>query len=485
MGKKLVLGVLIAIAAFSIAVAAVAAVEWWQGRGNTASRVVAAPATPVAEAPTTAMSDPVTMALEVTEAPRMAEVDTRRETEQVAQQASEPAVTTTTLRHGEGEDAAPTGFPAAAPAVTTTTLHPQVQAQGMERVVAIIEGHSDSWPWVALALDVAQMSFFEDLPSECDSAIGCYNHATGDIWLTLDALREPDAGSFAYFFDRRSPSDIVLHELAHAYTRSFPQGSELFDVFGQHYAGCSGRGLDSPQLVAELLADTMAMVVTMAGSSLPEDYGYFGSGGFTGCLAESSQPDTALVEAVYSSLFNCDSTHALDAFADHHDLLHTGPIFGRDFDADAVLLLCYGIDCTGAAAIDLRPNRGCENVTETDERRDIAQERLKERQCADGLLHPSFGLERRGWETGCEDFVPDDVECIVTDFGYRPGLLDVSGECIVPTCTVDDARGESQPGYTKSFTFECIPIDRPASEKSDTNDSPSEVAGATTEVRSS
>ena len=341
----------------------------------------------------------------------------------------------------------------------------------MERVIAIIERHSDAWPWVVPALEVAQFSFFENLPSVCDSAIGCYNHATGDIWLSLDALRERDTTSFSYFFDDRGPGDIVLHELAHAYTRSFPEGSDLLDLFGQHYAGCNSRGLDTDRLVAELLADTMAMAATRAGSSLPSDYGYFGSGGFSGCLVESSQPDEALFGAVYSTLFNCDSEHALSVYGNHHDPGHIGSLFGNDADADAVLLACYGIDCTTTNRTLFAPNRGCENVTESDERRDVADERLSERRCADGLLFAGNSMfERPGWEAGCESFVPDDVECIVTESGYEPGkaphlpgLIDVSGECIVPNCTAEDTQGEPLPGQ-REFLGECIPIDRPASD---------------------
>lgn len=442
MGKQFLFGVLVLFAAFGAAVAAIMGHEWWQDR-NLVGQAVVAPAE------VGASSGPA-----------------RSEPQEAVSQAPEPTVATTLRPEAPVEtiSEAPREPVGAAP---TTTLHPQVQAQGLERVVAIVEGHSDAWPWIVSALDVAQLSFFEDLPAECASAIGCYNHTTGDIWLSLDALREPDTGSYSSFFDRRGPSDIVLHELAHAYTRSFRQGSELLDLFGQHYAGCSVQGLDTTRSSAELLADTMAMVVTSAGSSLPADYGYFGSGGFAGCLTESGQPDTALVGAVYSTLFNCDSVHALNAYANYRDPMHVGPLFGRDFDADAVLLACYGIDCTAAAAIDF--GLGCTHVTETDERRDAAEDRLHQRRCADGLLwEGNWVLERPGWEFGCEDFVPADVECLVTDpgQGHEPGLLDVTGQCIVPDCTVDGAQGEPQPGH-RSMTWECVPIQRPVSEDSD------------------
>ena len=467
--KKLVLGALIAFAVFGIAVAASSGFEWWQNRSDTASRVVAAPVDPVIVAPTTTTNTPVTAPLEITEVSPQAEMDTRREAEQaVTQRALELAA-------------------------TTTTLHPQVQAQGWERVVAIVEGHSDAWPWIVQALDVAQISFFEDLPPECDSAIGCYHPVTGDIWLTLDALRERDPLSFSFFMDDSGPSDTVLHELAHAYTRSFPQGSDLLDLFGQHYAGCSSRGLDTDRLITELLADTMVMAVTSAGSSLPSSYGYFGSGGFTGCLVESSQPDQALFRAVYSTLFNCDSEHALDVLATHRNpfygvdttdgialtdaalrnLANTRTIYNADefAEIDAVLITCWGIDC-------ITPTHGCQNVTETDARRDAAIERLHERRCSDGLV--DWAIDQPGWEFGCEDFVPDDVECLVYRHGreadppYRNtvflGLLDVSGECIQPVCTVEGPQGEPLPGYREYSGFgDCIPIDRPENENIDTN----------------
>ena len=461
MVKKLVLGVLIAFASFGVAVAASAGFEWWQNRGDTASRVVAAPVdamTPETTTEVRTQTETTTAEAEVAQVEAPADDIARRVAEMVAAE-----------RAAEERASQQTQQP-----VTTTTLHPQVQAQGLERVVAIIERHSDAWPWVVPAIEVAQLSFFEDLPSVCDSAIGCYNHATGDIWLSLDALRERDTTSFSFFLDDRGPSDIVLHELAHAYTRSFPQGSDLLDLFGRHYAGCRGRGLETDRLVAELLADTMAMAATRAGSSLPNDYGYFGSGGFSGCLVESDKPDEALFGAVYSTLFNCDSEHALDVFANQRNPLHVGLLFGNDADADAVLLTCYGIDC-------ITPTRGCESVTETDARRDAADVRLHERRCSDGLVYPgNWVMERPGWEFGCEDFVPDDVECLVDRYGREPdpqypddvypGLLDVSGACIEPDCTVEGPQGEPQPGYREHSGFgDCIAIDRPQSANIDTN----------------
>ena len=344
--------------------------------------------------------------------------------------------------------------------------------------MAIIEGHSELWPWAAEAIGVAQMSFFEDMPSECDSAIGCYSHTTGEIWLTLDALR----------FDRYNPADIVLHELAHAYTRSFPQGAELLDRFGRHYAGCRGNGLDADHFAAELLADTMAMTATAAGASLPEGYGYFRSGGFDGCLTESDAPDETLVLEVYSTLFNCESEHALDLLARHNEpgersrgIVSQPTVprwdFGWDFDTDSVLLVCYGIDC-------ITPSQGCETLTDTDGRRAAAERRIHERRCADGVVTDWMGDVGPGWEAGCEDFIPADVECLIVDAGgvtatgaSIPGLLldpsktipelfQASGGCVVPDCTIEDAQGEPQPGYSVSrygAARDCIAIVGPHS----------------------
>lgn len=455
MVKRLLLGGLIAFASFGVGVAASAGFEWWQNRGDAVSRVVVVPADAATPATTTIVGSlREDAALE-------AEIEARL----LAEVAAEERVAA--VRAAEE-----LGSQQVQQSVTTTTLHPRVQAQGIERVVTIIERHSDAWPWVMPALDVAQLSFFEDLPAVCDSAIGCYNHTTGDIWLSLDALRERDTTSFSFFLDDRGPSDIVLHELAHAYTRTFAQGSDLLDLFGRHYAGCSGYGLDADRFVGELLADTMAMAATRAGSSLPNDYGYFRSGGFTGCLVESSQPDITLFRAVYSALFNCDSEHALNVYEDHHypDLLSFS--FSRDADAEAVLHTCYDTD---------------------DHRDDYAEERLHERRCADGLVRSVIGSPRAGWEFGCEDFVteqavflpacdqhssacaifvPADVECtVVTDYDRQilPGLLTVSGECIVPVCTVGSPQDERLPGYLEHGWGECIAIDRPENENHDTN----------------
>ena len=440
--KKFALGALIAFASVGLAVVAGTGYEWWQGRGDSDSR---------------AAIPPVDAATPATPATTTAEAEVMRG-DAAAMEAAED------LTHQQVQQP-----------VTTTTLHPQVQAQGWERVVAIVEGHSDAWPWIAQALDVAQISFFEDLPPVCDSAIGCYNHTTGDIWLTLDALRERDPYSFSAFLDDRSPRDTVLHELAHAHTRSFPQGSDLLDLFDQHYAGCNSRGLDTDRLIAELLADTMVMAVTRVDMSWPFDgYGYFHSGGFAGCLVESSRPDAVLLGAIYTTLFNCDSEHALNVYEDHHYPEPFSFSFSRDVDTGAVLRTCYDTD---------------------DHRDDYAEERLQERRCADGLVPSITGSPRPGWEFGCEDFVtaqavflpacdqhslactifvPADVECTVVtgyDREIHPGLLNVSGECTVPTCTVESPQGERLPGYLEhGWIGECMPVDRPESQNRDTND---------------
>ena len=493
--KKLALGALIAFAVFGIAVAAAAGFEWWQNRSDTPTTVVGAPVTTpldtrvyeqeaISIAQTALAADPGAFAPERIEARVLDEAYQDRQVwSDDVDSALKPiwvvVFTVADPAGGRGNfsyraavwvdgisgEVKQVTVDGKTKQPTTTTLHPQVQAQGWERVVAITEGRSDAWPWIVQALDVAQISFFEDLPPECDSAIGCYNPVTGAIWLTLDALRERDPYSFSAFLDDRSPSDTVLHELAHAYTRSFPQGSDLLDRFGQHYAGCSSRGLNTDRLITELLADTMVMAVTRVDMSWPFDgYGYFRSGGFTGCLVESGRPDVALVGAVYSTLFNCDSEHALNVYEDYH---YPDPLSfssSRDTDAGAVLRACYDTD---------------------DHRDDHAEKRLHERRCADGFVRSVVGSPQPGWEFGCEDFVtaqavflpacdqhslactifvPADVECtVVTDHDsmIRPGLLDVSGECIVPTCTVGSSQGERLPGYLEHGRIgACIPIDR-------------------------
>ena len=355
------------------------------------------------------------------------------------------------------------------PATTTTTLHPHVQTQGTEQVNAIIDRYAEAWPWTAHAAVAAQISFYENLPEKCASTVGCYNHTTGEIWFSLDALRPHEPSPYDYFYGTRGTSDIVLHELAHAYTRTFPQGTRLLGAFTQHYAGCHGHGLHTTQFAAELLADTMAMVATSAGSRLPDDYGYFGSGGFAGCLTESNQPDLALILDVYATLFNCGSEHALEVFDNHHNPSLFGLTFGTDFDdnagfdADAVLLFCYSIDC-------VTTDRGCVNLAENDARRDLAANRLFERRCADGVLESVTGSEhwrRDGWEPGCDAFIPDDVECTVYGThgvvdGYVAGLLTTANECVVPNCDVENSQENPQRGYREYSWNQCEAIDRPA-----------------------
>ena len=349
------------------------------------------------------------------------------------------------------------------PAATTTTLHPQVQAQGAERVNVIVERYAEAWPWTAQAFAAAQMSFFEDLPEACNSNIGCYSHATGEIWLSLDALRPKDPDPFSYFYSTRGPSDIVLHELAHAYTRSFPQGAELLDSFAQHYAGCYGHGLDNAVFAEELLADTLAMIATSAGSRVPDDYGYFDDGGFAGCLTVSDRPKPALVLDVYSALFNCSSEHALKVFDNHHKpslFWRIRPALGADgvSGVDAVLLSCYGIDC-------VTTDRECVNLTENDVRQDLAAGRLHERRCVDGVLESVTGWSRPGWEPGCETFIPDDVECTVglhgRLIGFAAGVLTAANECVEPNCDVENSQETPQRGYRKHSWSLCEAIDRP------------------------
>ena len=216
-------------------------------------------------------------------------------------------------------------------------------------------------------------------------------------------------------------------------------------------------------------------------------------GASLGAWSSRVSPTIALFRAVYSTLFNCDSEHALDVLATHRNpfygvdttdgialtdaalrnLANTRTIYNADefAEIDTVLITCWGIDC-------ITPTHGCQNVTETDARRDAAIERLHERRCSDGLV--DWAIDQPGWEFGCEDFVPDDVECLVYRHGreadppYRNtvflGLLDVSGECIQPVCTVEGPQGEPLPGYREYSGFgDCIPIDRPENENIDTN----------------
>ena len=223
----------------------------------------------------------------------------------------------------------------------------------MAIVEAIINKHTDSWTWLEQALDAAQFSFFEDLPDSCTSALGCYNHRTGEAWLSLDALRIEHESYNRY--DGPSSSDIVLHELAHAHARSTSQGTELLGQFVTHYAGCrSDRdGLSTDQLAEELLADTMAIAAMRATedpsqprifdtrSFVESDYGYFRTGGFDGCLANSDGPDPVLVDAVYAATFDCSSEHAFDVFKANQDpYVLTRP----SHNEQSILKVCDGDD---------------------------------------------------------------------------------------------------------------------------------------------
>ncbi len=341
-----------------------------------------------------------------------------------------------TLDGPDGWNAAVSLFVAKTPAerASETELHPQVQAQAMEIVTSISDRHAAAWSWIGPALNASQFSFFEQLPESCSSAIGCYNHVTGDVWLSLDALRlEPDA------FNRHSSSDIVLHELAHAYTRSTTTGQALLDRFSAHYAGCrlDDRDLTTSRLAAELLADTMAMSA-MQSLRKPDafslfngaqtDYGYFRKGGFDGCLADSREPAPQLVLDVYRSVFNCTSDHALDVFESNRTLA-----FNPTTDEKAILATCFGVRC------DQRS--GCAGWSDEDARQRAAQEAIHDRTCADGLVYPGNSiLEREGWESFCGlSYVPDDVECVVDQRGdppdpgrpsaVFPGRVDSNGMC--------------------------------------------------------
>ncbi len=295
-------------------------------------------------------------------------------------------------------------------------VHPQVQAQAMEIVGAIADEHSDEWRWIVPAMERAQLSFFEDLPDSCASAIGCYNHSTGEVWLSLDALRKEPGP-----FDRSSSRDIVLHELAHAFTRATSAGQALEHQFSRHYAGCrlDRLDLDTDRLAAELLADTMAFAAVQSLKD-PQSlglgrlfgtegrgYGYFTSDGFDGCLADSEQPDPSLMMDVYTALFDCMSDHALDVFEANEVL-----VFNPSFDEKAVLRTCYGVEC------DDRSN--CNGWSENDARQTAARDAIRDRTCSDGIVGSGF-LEEAGWESFCGmAYVPTDVECVVDRYGREP-----------------------------------------------------------------
>ena len=297
----------------------------------------------------------------------------------------------------------------------------------MAIVEAIIDEHTDSWIWLKQALNAAQFSFFEDLPDSCASAFGCYNHRTGEAWLSLDALRIEHESHNPY--EGPSSSDIVLHELAHAYTRSTTQGSELLRQFTAHYAGCHSdhNGLSTDRLAEELLADTMAIAAHRATEdpsalalssllntpSLAElDYGYFRTGGFDGCLADSSSPDPALVDAIYGATFDCGSEHALGVFE-----AYQGPyvLIQPSDNSQIILKTCYGVEC--------QAGNGCEGWSETDSRQEAASETIQHRTCADGVVMlPGLG-ERAGWESSCErSYVSANAECLVDLSGNQVDL---------------------------------------------------------------
>lgn len=402
--RKLVLGALIALIGALSGILAVTAWERWRGEGDAPVRTVGGPSVPSPPV-TVRQPDPLTGNLDdqiTVTAPQARDRTPAGDSREQSLRRQQSAVESAT---------APDTLPA---------LHPQVQAQGMAIVQAIVTRHMDSWIWLDQALEVAHFSFFEDLPDSCTSAYGCYNHRTGEAWLSLDALRiEHDSYSR---YEGPSSSDIVLHELAHAYARSTPQGKELLSQFVNHYAGCrSDRdGLSTDRLAEELLADTMAISAMRATEdpsklsifntrSLTEgNYGYFRAGGFDGCLAGSSGPDPTLVDAIYATTFDCDSEHALDVFeANQGPYVLTSP----SENEQTILKVCWDVEC--------HAGDGCEGWSETDPRQATANERIQHRTCADGIVG-WLGLDRVGWESSCgRSYVPDDVECIVDMDGYE------------------------------------------------------------------
>ncbi|WP_423915905.1 hypothetical protein [Candidatus Poriferisodalis sp.] len=411
--RKLVLGTLIALIGAVIGVVAFNVWNQWRGDSDPSVKAVGVPAvhlpplTPPELEPSTADLDDGMTATVTSE-----------------------MVTTPTV----GEQQMPSSAPDPA-------LHPQVQLQAMEIVETIVEEHTETWNWLDPALNAAQLNFFEELPASCASAIGCYNYATGEVWLSLDALRIEHKSYNPY--EGPSSSDIVLHELAHAYTRSTSEGRQLLSQFIAHYAGCrSDRdGLSTDRLAVELIADTMA-IAAMRTTEDPSrmsiintralgelDYGYFREGGFDGCLTDSREPDPALVEGIYATAFNCESEHALDVFEANHELA-----LGLSVNELTILKTCYGIECDASG--------DCQGWSEADPRQTAAGEIIRHRTCADGLIHPGTFLERPGWESFCgRAYVPDDVECVGDLNGNEPdpeqagpilpGTLGTDGGCVV------------------------------------------------------
>lgn len=275
--------------------------------------------------------------------------------------------------------AAPTSAPEQEPEV-----HPQVQAQAMEIVGAIANEHSHEWRWIAPAMEHARLRFFEDLPDGCADAIGCYRHSTGEVWLSLDALREQSG-----LFSRRPSSRyIVLHELAHAYTRATPEGQSLEHKFSRHYAGCrlDRFDADSDRLAVELLADTMTLaaiwsmkdplstefVLPFVNAGGRGGSVYFTGDGFDGCLADSEQPDPSLMTDVYTTLFDCASGHALDVFEANERRAERRFLVGTpSADEEAVLRACYGIEC------DDRGN--CSDWSDNGARQTAARDAIRDR----------------------------------------------------------------------------------------------------------
>jgi len=397
---KFVLGTLIALIGAVGGVLAVNVWEQWRAGNDADVRAVGVPASLPSPA---ALDSPLT-----TTSPKTSASTPSSDSREISLQLQRPAIATSEAIASE----------------VVPALHPQVQAQGMEIVQSIINEHTDSWTWLKPARDAARFSFFEDLPESCASALGCYNHRTGEAWLSLDALRIEHEKWNPY--EGPSSVDIVLHELAHAYIRSTGQGSRLLNQFAAHYAGCrSDRGgLDTDRLAEELLADAMAIAAQRAtenpsririfnGRPLSEiDYGYFRDGGFDGCLADSSGPDQMLVDEIYATTFDCESQHALDVFEAYYDsYVLTRP----SENSRSILKTCFGVEC--------HAGNDCDGWSETDSRQTAASEAVRQRTCADGIVTmPGLG-ERVGWEASCgRSYVPANIECLVDMNGNEVGL---------------------------------------------------------------
>ena len=177
---------------------------------------------------------------------------------------------------------------------------PAVRDQAMQMILAMVERHTDSWPWIVSALDRGDLMFFETLPEPCDGSAACVLRRGGaveTVWFTLDVMRlEPD------YFNPLGPDGIVLHELAHLYEATVKDA--LRDRFAEYYVGCSVRGEHGEELAEELLADAMALAVLQPGAFERHGFGRY-AGPFRGCLRDAEEPPTELMEAIHAALFDC------------------------------------------------------------------------------------------------------------------------------------------------------------------------------------